>query len=348
MSTRKDREGRLKAAVLIGQGTFAVDDVPMPSADPGYVVLRVKYCGICGSDLHAAISGQLPTNTIMGHEFAGEIVRIGQGVEGWKVGDHVTSIPMMPCGQCEACQRQAYFECAFLLLATIGLGQIPGAFAQYVRVHPAMLFSIPPGVGFREAALNEPLAVAVHAVRIAQITADTRVAIIGAGPIGLLALQCAKEAGTSAIYVIESAAARAAVAAELGADKVIDPNQSDVLNEILQLTGRGADVVLECAGAPNTLQQAIDMVKPGGRVILVGVSPEPVEIVPLILIAKQVSVQGLLGYEADDFRQAMRLLEQGKIDATRLVTDIVPLDGVQEAFQSLANPEKQIKVLVEP
>jgi (R,R)-butanediol dehydrogenase/meso-butanediol dehydrogenase/diacetyl reductase len=161
-------------------------------------------------------------------------------------------------------------------------------------------------------------------------------------------LQCAKEAGTSAIYVIESAAARAAVAAELGADKVIDPNQSDVLNEILQLTGRGADVVLECAGAPNTLQQAIDMVKPGGRVILVGVSPEPVEIVPLILIAKQVSVQGLLGYEADDFRQAMRLLEQGKIDATRLVTDIVPLDGVQEAFQSLANPEKQIKVLVEP
>ncbi len=338
----------MKAAVLVGKGTFAVEDVPIPSADPGYVVLRVKYCGICGSDIHAAASGQLPPNTIMGHEFAGEIAHIGQGVEGWKVGDRVTSMPVMPCGQCEACQRQAYFECAFLPLLGIGLGQIPGAFAQYVKVHPAMLFSIPQSVGFREAALNEPLAVAVHAVRIAQITADTRVVIIGAGPIGLLALRCAKEEGTSAIYVIESAAARAVVASELGADRVLDPAQSDVLNEIMQLTGRGADVVLECAGAPGTLQQAIDMVKPRGRVILVGVSPEPVEIVPLILVLKQVLVQGLYGYEVDDFRQAMRLLEQGNIDATRLVTDIIPIDGVQEAFQSLANPERQIKVLVEP
>ena len=337
----------MKAAVLIGQGTFAVEDVPMPSVDPGYVVIRVKYCGICGSDLHAAASGQLPPNTIMGHEFAGEIAHVGQGVEGWKVGDRVTSIPMMPCGQCEACQRQAYFECTFLLLASIGLGQIPGAFAQYVKVHPAMLFSIPPSVGFREAALSEPLAVAVYAVRMAQITADSRVAIIGAGPIGLLALQCAKDAGISAIYVIEAAAARAAVAAELGADRVLDPNQSDVLNEIMQLTGRGADVVLECAGAPSTLQQAVDMVKPNGRVILVGINPEPVEIVPLIWVIKQVSVKAVLGYGTDDFRQAIRLLEQGKIDASQLVTDIIPLDGVQEAFQSLANPEKQIKVLVE-
>src|SRR5207244_2702138 len=155
----------VRAAVLREAGRLVVEEVPRPEPEPGELLVRVRDCGICGSDLHAAET--LPSGTVMGHEFAGEVAALGSGVSGWRLGEPVVALPYMACGECAACLAGDGIRCA--AVRSIGLGDLPGAYAEYVRVHPASCLRIPERVGFRAAALVEPLAVALHGVRMAPV-----------------------------------------------------------------------------------------------------------------------------------------------------------------------------------
>ena len=173
-------------------------DLPVPEPGPGEVLVKTLACGICGSDLHAAKFGfKMPPGTIMGHEFAGEIAALGAGVDGWRLGEPAVSLPYMACGTCAHCRAGDAMRCP--AFRGIGLGQLPGAYAEYVRVHPGSLLRIPDGVDFRTAALVEPLAVALHGVRLAPVGQGTPCLVMGGGPIGLTTVLWCRTLGAIAV-----------------------------------------------------------------------------------------------------------------------------------------------------
>jgi (R,R)-butanediol dehydrogenase/meso-butanediol dehydrogenase/diacetyl reductase len=210
-----------------------------------------------------------------------------------------------------------------------------------------MLLRVPDQVRDRAAALTEPLAVALHAVRTAHINLGDTVVVIGAGPIGLLVTQCLRVAGARAIGVIEVAPRRAELAARLGADKVFNPGSDDLVAEVIRFLGAEPDVVFECAGAVQTLQDAAELVRPHGKIMLVGVSMKPVPIIPIVWGLKEAELKACIAYR-DEFPLALELLVKSKIDVDSLISDVVSLKDVGQTVKELQKPHDQIKVLVEP
>jgi (R,R)-butanediol dehydrogenase/meso-butanediol dehydrogenase/diacetyl reductase len=336
----------MRAAVLKEPGRLAVEDVPRPDPEPGEVLLRVRDCGICGSDLHAAshpIAG-LPPGTIMGHEFSGEVAALGAGVDGWRVGEPAVSLPYMACGTCTACAAGDPMRCP--AFRGIGLGLLPGAYAEYVRVHPGSLLRIPDGVDFRTAALVEPLAVSLHGVRLGDVTAGTPCLVMGAGPIGLTTLAWCRALGAVAV-VSEPAEGRAALARRLGAAAAVDPRRESAVERLRQATGRDAEVVLECVGVRGTLAEALGHAAAHGTVVVLGASMDPEEIFPLQALLKELTVRFALAYSRDEFAETLDALRAGRIDVRGLVTDVVGIEAVPGAFEALTRPNAQGKVLIE-
>ena len=336
----------MRAALLKERGRLAIDDVPRPEPEAGEVLLRVRDCGICGSDLHAAThpAAGLPPGTIMGHEFAGEVAALGAGVDGWRVGEPAVSLPYMACGACVACRAGDVMQCA--AFRGIGLGQLPGAYAEYVRVHPASLLRIPDGVDFRTAALVEPLAVALHGVRLAAVGRGTSCLVMGGGPIGLTTLLWSRALGAVAV-VSEPAEGRAALARRLGAAATADPRRESPVDRLRELSGRDAEVVFECVGVRGTLAEAIGHAAAHGTVIVLGASMDVEEIFPLPALLKELTVRFALAYSRDEFAETLDALHAGRIDVTGLVTDVVGITDLPGAFEALTRPNAQGKVLIE-
>jgi (R,R)-butanediol dehydrogenase/meso-butanediol dehydrogenase/diacetyl reductase len=334
----------MKAAV-VRPGGFPLEEVPRPQAGAGEVVVAVEYCGICGSDVHRSAAGRFPEGAIVGHEAIGTVAETGEGVDGWRAGDRVVVIAYDPCLQCRWCLEGEYQLC--LDKYWIGLGANPGGFAEYVKARSTMLLAIPDGVSSLRAALTEPLAVALHAVRTAHINLGDTAVVIGAGPIGLLVLQCLQVAGARAVAVVEPAASRAELAGKLRADLVLAPGGEEVAAEVADALGAEPDVVFDCAGVPQSLQSAADLVRPHGRIMLVGVSMKPVPIVPIVWGLKEAAMQACIAYR-DEFPLAMDLLAKGKVDVESLVTGVVGLDEVGQTIGRLQRPGDEVKVLVEP
>ncbi len=334
----------MKAAV-VRQDSILVEDVPKPRAGPGEVVVEVRYCGICGSDVHRLAAGGFPDGAILGHEPCGVVAEVGEGVTEWRGGERVVVIAFDPCRQCRWCRRGEYQLC--LNKHWIGLGTNPGAFAEYVKARSTMLLRLPDQVGDRAAALTEPLAVALHAVRTARINLGDTAVVIGAGPIGLLVTQCLRVAGARAIGVIEIAPGRAELAARLGADKVFAPGSDDLAAEVVQSLGAEPDVVFECAGAVQTLQDAAELVRPHGKIMLVGVSMKPVPIIPIVWGRKEAELKACIAYR-DEFPLALELLAKDEVDVESLVSEVISLEDIGQAIKDLQKPHDQIKVLVEP
>ena len=334
----------MKAAVVTGKGTIAVEDVPVPRATEGEVVVRVACCGICGSDVRLLADGFFPVGLIPGHEFSGVISEIGPGVDGWEAGDRVTALPDLTCGRCYYCLHGQQHHCPGLEIVGVSAG-LPGAFAEYVKLKATMLHRIPEGVTDREAASVEPCAVSLRAVRLSGIQAGETAIVYGAGAIGLFALQAARLAGARAVYVVEPARNRARAAAALGADGVFDP-ESNATADIQRLTGVGADVAYVCTAAPPVLQQAVDSVKKMGTVMMVG-GGGSATVVPELWMWREVQVRGSFGY-LDEFPMALDLFSQKRINIDGMISAAVPLGGIQQAFEDLAQPNSQIKVLVQP
>jgi len=332
-------------AVVVRNKEMVLEDVPKPKAGFGEVVLKVRYCGICGSEVHRFEAGSFPEGAICGHEPYGVIDDVGEGVEGWKKEDRVVVIAYEPCRKCRWCQQGEFQLC--VKKEWIGIGTNPGGFAEYVKAYAPMLVPVPKQVNDRAAALTEPLAVALHAFRSTHVNMGDTVAVIGAGPIGLLILQCSRVAGARAIGVIEAAKGRRDLAAKLGADVIFAPEMKNIGLEVTKALGAEPDVVFDCAGGIATLQNAIELVRPHGKIMVVGVSMEPVPIIPIQWGRKEAVLKTSIAYR-DEFPLALELIASGKIDVESLISDIIPLKDVGYTIKALGRPNQQIKILVDP
>jgi (R,R)-butanediol dehydrogenase/meso-butanediol dehydrogenase/diacetyl reductase len=336
----------MKAAVFKKQDEMAVIEVPSPSAGAGEVVLKVHDCGICGSDLHAVQYGMgMPPDSVMGHEFCGEIHQLGAGVEGYRLGDRVTSLPYIVCGACEPCMRDDAMQCA--KIRSLGLGQLPGAYAEYVVCGAGSLLKLPANVSSRAGALVEPLSVGLHGVSRASMKPGMGCVVMGAGPIGLSTLIWAKAKGAGAIVVSELAPGRTELAMKLGATAIVNPEKEDPADKVRSITGRAPEIVFECIGVKSTLSAAINMVGRHGRVVVIGVCMEPDSIVPLLCVMKEVSIDFALAYNRAEFQETIDALASGAIDATPMITDVIDVGRVPEMFTALKRPGSRAKVMVE-
>jgi len=336
----------MKAAVFRKRDEMGVIEVPNPVAGAGEVVLKVHDCGICGSDLHAVQYGiGMAVDTVMGHEFCGEIFSVGPGVNGYQIGDRVTSLPYIACGQCAWCRRDDAMHCS--KLRSLGLGQLPGAYAEFVACGAASLLKLPANVSSRAGALVEPLSVGLHGVNHASIQPGMGVIVMGAGPIGLSTLLWAKAKGASAVVVSELAPGRTALAMKLGASAVVNPTESDPADAVKEITGRPPEIVFECIGVKSTLGAAIAMVGRHGQVVVIGVCMEADSIYPLTCVMKEVRIQFALAYTRGEFQETIDALSNGTIDATPMITDVISVDEVPDMFTALKRPGTRAKVMVE-
>jgi L-iditol 2-dehydrogenase len=327
----------MKAARLLEVGRLEVAEVPDPAPGPGEVVVRVAHAGVCGTDRHL-LRGEFPSRppVTLGHEFSGEVVALGQGVDASRLGERVSCDPNIACGACEPCLRGRINLCENLV--AVGVGR-DGGFAGLCAMPAHRALPVPEGLGLREAAFGEPLACCVHALDVAALHPGERVVVIGGGVIGLLCLQLARLAGAEVALVTRSPA-RQAVAAGVGADHVVGS-----VEEARRLWPRGADAVLECAGVPETVAAAPRLAARGGRVVVVGVlaSGARVEIEPFDLLLREVDLRMAF---VNPFTQsrALRLLASGAVRVGPLVTREVGLEELPAVVAADPGPA-EVKVL---
>jgi L-iditol 2-dehydrogenase len=329
------------ASRLYGIRDLRLERLPRPVAGPGEVLLRVACVGICGSDvhyfLHGRIGDQVVTGPIvMGHEFSAWVAQLGDGIHGLEVGQLVAVDPGIPCGTCELCEEGHPNLC--LNMRFCGTPPINGVFAEYTVMPARNCFPLPPGIGPVEGALLEPLGIGLHTVDLGHLKAGYTVAVLGAGPIGLLTAAAARAAGASAIYMTEPLAYRRDFALEYVADAVFDPGIEDAVGAIQHLTsGRGIDVAFDAAGAPNTPQQAAEMVRMGGKVILAGIPVEDRLVLQSSLTRKKGLTIKQVRRSKNTYPRAIRLVQAGRIDLQPLATHYFPLERIAEAFEVVSN-----------
>lgn len=336
-----------------------LDDVDAPGAPvPGHAVVQVAYCGICGTDLHEFAHGPVLIRTTphpltgeapplaLGHELSGTVLALGSPVPGISVGDRVVADPCWRCGQCHWCRRGEYHLCA--LGGSVGLASA-GAFAEQVTVPAEGLSRLPDSVPDDVAALAEPLAVGLHAIRRAAVQPGDHVLLLGAGPIGVAALLAARLAGAAGLYVSEPAPGRRERAARLGATEVFDPGTDDVRREVFLRTGRvGPDVVVEATGVGALAAEAIRAARRGGRVVLAGVGGDELTVPTAQLVFYERTVLGSLGYN-HDIPRVIDLLAAGRLSADELISGCHPLtEGVDVFAELAAGRSDQLKVLLRP
>ena len=342
----------MEAALVTGKNKLELVEMPTPEPSEGKAVVDIAYCGICGTDLHAYQSGEDYNPAICGHEWMGNVSALGSGISHVKEGDRVAIGISGACGQCAACRRgeTAYCETAFMGLIGVGpMAATHGGFAPSIAIDASRLYGVKKGVSDTEAAMLEPATVAVHAVRRTPMNLGDSVVVLGAGPIGLLTLQCAKAAGAGTVILIEPQASRRAFGEKLGADLILDPTTDDIAEKIQQHVGKdGADIVYECAGIPPTIAQSADLCRRGGVVSLVGFPSKPVEINAGNWLIKEVELVASLGYLREEFDVAQNLVSDGRLQLGPLHTSTVSLNDIDDAFARLATAPEEVKILVDP
>jgi threonine dehydrogenase-like Zn-dependent dehydrogenase len=330
----------MKAAVWKQIGRFDIEEAPVPLPAAGEVVIRIEYCGVCGTDLHRAYThGEMEPGVVIGHEYCGTVAMVGSAVSMWKEGDRVVCASGDP--QEDAAARSAGQEprprfTPRMVARTGAPGTLEqGGFAEYKRIPVAKALRVPDFIDDFTASLIEPCAVAVHAVERAGITLGERLGILGLGPIGLLVLQVAKAAGALKVYGVDPSPLRRQAALDLGIDAVFDPRQTDALEALVSVTDGGPDVVFDCAGAPGTLDQALAAARTNGRVVLVGISWDRVTVTPLEWIGRSVQMLSMYAYSRRHCDLSLKLIGGGKIRSAVMIRPewIFPLDCIHEAFQ---------------
>ena len=322
----------MKAAVFHRPGEpLTIEEVAPPSIGSREMLLKVSHCGICGTDIHASKEGPFmaPPETIFGHEFTGEIIEIGEELTGgeFSLGDRVTSLP-------------------FIDDKTIGLGAITGAYSEYVKVGYDLVVKLPPEINNRDGALVEPLAVGLHSVKMAGSVAGKTVLIIGAGPIGLTCAIWCRFFGAAKVVISEMSEARLAMARTFGFHDFVDPT-GDVNAQCIALLNEPPAIQFECVGKPGLMQECVARAPKRGLIMGIGVCDHPDTIVPLMAFGKELCIQWAVGYDKEDFEFTIDMMLQGRISATEMITDIVPLGDVPTIFEALKQPSTQCKVLID-
>ena len=333
-------------ATVMRDRRLTVADVPVPTPGPGEVLAKTLACGICGSDLHALKHADrfaasyrradgtpimdLSRDIVMGHEFCAEIVDHGpKTTRKLAVGTRVCSMPVL----LRADGRQ-----------TIGYSnEHPGGYGEYMRLSEELLLEVPNGLDTSHAALTEPMAVGLHAVNKARMQRGDTAYVVGCGPVGLAVIAALRLNGVRPVVAADYSPRRRELAAIMGADVIVDPAAGDDPER-----WRPATVVFECVGVPGVIADIMEAAPRGARVVVAGVCMEPDTIHPLRGISKELSLQFVLGYEPTEFATTLRHIAEGLIPTTSLITGTVGVEGVAQAFEALASPERHAKILVTP
>jgi len=340
----------MRAAVFKGPDRkLEIETIDDVKPEPHQLLLKVHHCGICGSDLHMTEShsiSALPVGSVMGHEFSGEIIEIGSALKGrFKTGQRVAGFPYIQCGVCEACQRGDTTFGACTGAKGIGLGQHHGAYAEYVTIGANGAHALPDIVSSEEGALIEPLCVGLHAVDMARMERGATVLVIGAGPVGLAVMLWARFLGARHVIVSERAENRRATAARFGATDAIDPNQS-LTAQVQKIAGKGPDIIFECVGAPGIINSVMMDAPRGAKIVVAGVCQQMDQILPVIGVVKELTLQFVLGYRPADFDYVIDMIAKDRVEVAHMITDRITLDQLPDAFEALRKPTTQCKVMV--
>ena len=347
----------MRAAAWIAPEQLSLVDRPDPVAAEGQAVVAVGACGVCGSDLHSFRHGlAVKPGNVLGHEFCGRVLA-APGVDGLALGDRVAVRPLMPCGECDRCRAGELQLCEGAHESDIGYGS-PGAFAERVLVPRALVgetvFVLPPTVDDSAGALAEPLAVALHAVRLGRVQPDDVVLVLGGGMIGLAVTALLRLSGAGTVVVAELSQLRRKRALALGADQAVDPTDTDVTGLLRSLTGAGAyglgarvDVVFECAGSPAALATALKAVRTGGTIVLSGIFGAEVGVRLDRVVEKELRVQGAVAYR-DEFADVIGYLADGRLRAQDFVSHTFALNEIAEAFTTQMDADRALKVQIRP
>lgn len=345
----------MKAAVWHGVKDVRVEDVELKPTKSNEVVVRVAYAGICGSDLHEYLEGPvfIPVDQpdeltggqaplTMGHEFSGVIEKVGPDVANFKVGDHVSINPTVTKG-ISSDDLDVYDGYSFIGLST------DGGFTTYVNVPEDNLYHLPEEFSLKLAATIEPTAVAVQALKEADLRFGEKVVIFGAGPIGVLVAAAAKAAGATKIVAVDLSEVRLRKALEMGATDVINPSQvPDTIAAIKNIIPGGADASFEVAGVQPTFEQAIDATRPRGSVVIVSIFAKPISFNPMQLMNAGVKLTTTIAYSKEIFQQTVALVSSGQINVEPVITDTISLDNVvSDGFESLTSDKSQAKILID-
>jgi (R,R)-butanediol dehydrogenase / meso-butanediol dehydrogenase / diacetyl reductase len=351
----------MKALRFYGRGDLRVEDIAEPSCVIGTVKIAVEACGICGSDLSSWTKGptSIPVDrpdprtgvqapVTIGHEVVGRILEMGEGVEGFALGDRVVIRGLDGCGSCDRCIIGQSNFCRRLWQH--GFNTASGGFSEVEVVPVTTVHRVPDSVGVSAAALIEPFCVALHAVRRSGFAAGDSVVAFGGGPIGLLGVECLRLAGAASIILVEPSRTRREAGLRAGADVVVNPSDENVLSVVDGITkGRGADLAFEFAGAPRALEAALLCVRPQGTIVNVASWRKPVEIDPMNLLMAERSLVGVLGYTKEEFDFAITLMSTGRLSPEWLVSRTISLDdSIERGFMALADNSSGdlIKVIV--
>lgn len=347
----------MRAAVM-RRGQLVVDEVADPSPGPAQVLVRTLACGICGSDLHALdhaeemvemaseASGAAPTgmpapkvmdptrDVVMGHEFCGEVIELGENTGNCAVGDIVVSIPVT-------------FDAAGL--HAVGYSNdYPGGYAQLMVLSDPLALKVPNGLDPRSAALTEPMAVGLHAVNRSRAGQRTAALVLGCGPVGLATIAALALKGVEPIVAADLSPRRRELAAAMGAHAAVDPRVEEPIEVWIALDGRKPLVLFEAVGAPGLLDTAMRAAPRESQIVVVGVCMQPDTIRPMRGVVRELEIRFAFGYDPVEFAGTLRSIAEGEINVAPLITGHVSLDGVPEAFRDLAHPDEHAKILVEP
>jgi len=328
----------MKAVVMYKPGDVRIEDIEKPKPGRGEVLLKVKKCGVCGTDFilyHGAYYANFPI--IFGHEYSGEIEELGEGVKNFNIGDRVTVDPNIVCHKCYFCKIGEEHLCENLI--TLGIHR-NGGFAEYSVVPESNVFKLPDNLSFEVGALAEPVACAVRGIEVANIKQGDTVVILGGGCMGNLIMQLASIAGAANIIVSEPIAKRREIAEEYGASYTIDPIKDNVEKEIKKIKYCGADVVFECSGNSKVAELALHLARRGGHIVWFGVCPkgESIPIVPFDINENELFISGSFNNPYTQVK-ALKLLASGKIRTEKLINPIISLNDFNKVWRIFGGPD---------
>jgi len=346
----------MKALRLKGAGNIALEEIPVPKILNNEVLVEVKYCGICGSDIHAyKVPEVFPAGAFLGHELSGVVAKAGDRVSDWKPGDRVTVNPLYRCGRCYACQHALWSCCprAFEAIGVMADEKQPGGFAKYVRIpHPEyQLYGLPEDVSFEEGALVEPLACGLHAIRISAFKPGDHTIVLGSGLIGLGVISFLRYAGAGIIIVTEINERRAELARKCGADYVINPRKNpNIKDDVRRITGGlGVNQVFDCSGVADAFLGALDFLRPRGQIVLIGIIEQEVPVIPYRFQPGEFQLIASWCQD-DEFPMVIEYLKKDISSLKEVVTSEIKLgDVIEQGFNKLLQPDhNEIKILVSP
>lgn len=331
----------MRAAVFKGAGKpWAIENIAEPEPGAGEVVIKVCRCGVCGTDLHmtSGSAWDFPADSVLGHEYAGEVVALGAGVENLKVGDRITAIPAAGCGHCEACRSGQLMLCR-------QMQGYMGGFAEYLKAPASSAVKLPQTLSFADGALVEPLAVGLHGVAMAQMKPGAKVLVLGAGSVALAATYWARQLGAGPVVAMSRSARRADMAKNLGADGFVAFGENEH-GEVIEALGGSPDLVLECVGHEGMLGKAIEHVRPDGTIVSLGFCTHPDPVIPGIATYKQVRMMFSMAYTLAEFEHVARTLDRGHVEPRLMVSETIGLEELPAMIEELREGGSQTKVQV--